>query len=929
MLGILVFLLFVIFYVPLIRAGIYSLKSKKVNWDNIRISLIIAILGTVFGAIILKLLHIYTEILWFNRLDYTSVFWTIFSWKWGLFFGSGLFCLIFLKTASRSIKKALIKLQANTKKAYDEIWTSRLYPLNLITNIIIFLCSLGLAYWAMQQWETVLLFLNRVQVGMKEPIFNLEIGFYLFSFPFAVFVVNWLLAFMLARVLIQALSAFIYGISADKYFHASQRRKYSQHLIRIFSKSLLLLCIILIAQTVLALFNLLFSDRGVVFGASYTDVFGQIVAYKTFVFVLIIAAILLLIASFRHKGRLILWTAIGTFIAWLLVVIAYPAVIQQFVVKPNELAKETPFIEYNIKFTRAAFNLNSIEEKDFSAQGALTSGSLMNNKTTLDNIRLWDWRALWSTFKQIQEIRLYYEFDEVDIDRYILEGRIRQLMLAPREMSIEQLPQRSKTWINEHFKYTHGYGVCANAVNEFTTEGLPRLLIKDMPPISQNGTPKITRPEIYFGEQTINHIFIKTNEKEFDYPVGSSNQYTIYEGEGGVGINTFLRRFAFAWRFDGIRLLLPNPLLPESRILFRRTIHERVKAIAPFLAYDADPYLIIDNNGKLWWLWDAYTISNTYPYSERIKGLPGYDGTFNYIRNSVKVAIDAYNGNVSFYVMDRDDPIIQAYMKIFPDLFRSSSQMPSDFVSHIRYPEDYLQIQAWVYRTYHMTDPQVFYNKEDLWEIATETYINDVRWVLPYYVIIRLPGETQEEFLQMIPFTPSRKNNMIGWMAGRCDGENYGKLLVYNFPKDRLIYGPMQIEARIDQDREISAQLTLWGQLGSRVIRGNLLVIPVEDALLYVEPLYLQAEQAQMPELKQIIVAHGDKLAWGETFDEALKRVFSEESAGRAIFSPQELLQRARTHFQNYQRLTGQGKFKEAAEEFEALENIFERIERQ
>lgn len=928
MLGLLVLLLFAIFYIPLIRALIYSAKAKQVNWDNIRISLIIAVLGTVFGLIILKLLNVYTEILWFNNIDYEPVFWTIFTWKWGLFIGAGFFSFIFLKTASRAIKKTLIKLQADTKKAYDEIWSAQLYPLNLITNTTIFLGSLGFAYWAMQHWNTVLLFLKRVNVDLQEPIFNFDIGFYLFSIPFLEFLIHWLLVFTLARLLIQFLSTLIYGISADKYFRDSQRRRYGQHLFRIFSKSLSFLCIILIAKTILALFNLLFSERGVAFGASYTDVFAQIVAYKTFVFVLIIAAILFIINMIARKGKIIFWTVIGSFVAWLIIIIIYPAIIQQFVVKPNELAKEAPFIDYNIKFTRAAFNLDKIEEKEFSAQGNLTAESLAQNKTTLDNIRLWDWRALWSTFKQIQEIRLYYEFDEVDIDRYSLEGRMRQLMLAPRELAIEQLPQRSKTWINQQFKYTHGYGVCANAVNEFTSEGLPQLLIRDTPPISQKGAPKITQPEIYFGERTINHIFVKTNEKEFDYPVGSSNQYTIYEGDGGIPINTFLRRLAFAWRFDGIRLLLPNPLLPESRIMFKRSIYERVKAIAPFLVYDDDPYLVIDKNGKLWWLWDAYTISNAYPYSERIRSLPDYHGEFNYIRNSVKVAIDAYNGNVFFYVMDRNDPIIQVYMKIFPDLFYSSNQMQPDFIPHLRYPEDYLGIQARVYRTYHMTDSQVFYNKEDLWEIATETYINDVRWVLPYYVIIRLPGESQEEFLQMIPFTPTLKNNMIGWMAGRCDGENYGKLLAYIFPKDKLIYGPMQIEARIDQDREISAQLTLWGQLGSRVIRGNLLVIPIDDALLYVEPLYLQAEQARMPELKQIIVAHGDKLAWGKTFDEALQRIFYERAEATAPFSPLELLQKARSHFQNYQRLTGQGKFKEAAEEFDALKTIFEQIER-
>lgn len=923
MLGFIVFLVFAIFYIPLLRIGFYSIKTKKASWYDIRISAIIAILGTVFGLAILKLLLIYTEILWFDSLNYSSVFWTIFNWKCGLFAGIGLFSFIFLKTSNRSVRKFLIKLQADTKRAYDEIWSTQLAPLNFIMNIVSLLCSLALAFWSIRHWQTVLLFLNRVNTGINEPIFQIDIGFYLFSLPFIKTVLTFLMTFIILRFIIQFIAAWIYGVSADKYFNSDQREKFGSFLIYLFSKFLTFLSIILIGKTILAIFNLLFSERGVVFGASYADVFAQKIAYEIFLFVLVAATLLFITAMFTQKSKIIIRTILGTFIAWLIIVVIYPAIVQQFVVKPNELAKETPFINNNIAFTRTAFNLDAIEEKEFSAQGQLTSEALVENKTTLENIRLWDWRALRSTFKQIQEIRLYYEFDEVDIDRYLLDDHYRQVMLSPRELSIEQLPQRSRTWINEHFKYTHGYGVCANAVNEFTGEGLPKLLIKNIPPVSSTGAPQISRPEIYYGEQTDNHCYIKTREKEFDFPLGSSNKYTIYEGEGGIHINSFLRRFAFAWRFDGLRQLLPNPLVSESRIMFKRNIYERVKAIAPFLVYDDDPYVIIDSQGKLWWLWDAYTVSNNYPYSERITGLPDYDSAFNYIRNSVKVAIDAYNGKVAFYVMDRSDPIIRVYMKIFPELFHTYEQMPPDFVSHLRYPEDYLQIQADVYKSYHITDPQVFYNKEDLWEIANETYINDVRQVLPYYVVLRLPDENQEEFIQMIPFTPMKKNNMIGWMAGRCDGNNYGKLLVYNFPKDKLIYGPLQIEARVDQDREISAQLTLWGQLGSKVIRGNLLVIPMNDALLYVEPLYLQSEQAQMPELKQIIVAYGERLAWGKTFNEALQLIFSEKAAEDRVFSPAELLQQARLHFQKYQSLTGQGKFEEAAEHLNALENIF------
>ncbi|MBN1350205.1 UPF0182 family protein [candidate division KSB1 bacterium] len=923
MLGFIVAILFALFYIPLLRTCWQAIKMRKFIWENVRVSLTIAILGTIFMLLILKLLNIYTEFLWFDSLKFVSVFWTILSWKWGLFFGAALFSLVFLKSNVFSVRRFLIRLQAKTKKAYDEIWQTQLVPANILFNLLIILCAILLAVWAMSRWETVLLFLNRMNTGTTEPIFKLDTGFYLFVFPFLTLVINWLLVFFLVRTALQLLAILVYGVSADKYFDINQRRLFGRHLIYLFSKDLAFLSLILIGKTILAIFNLMYSTRGVVFGASFTDVFAQITAYETFIFVLAGATLLFIISLFVRKGRLLIWTIGAVAFAWLIVVIIYPAIIQQYVVKPNELAKETPFIKYNIKFTRDAFNLNSIAEKEFSAQGVLNSQSLEQNAATIENIRLWDWRALWLTFKQIQEIRLYYEFDEVDIDRYWLNGRYRQVMLSPRELSTDQLPARSKTWINQHFKYTHGYGVCANAVNEFTSEGLPKLLIKDMPPVNVSGAPEITQPQIYFGERTDTHCFVKTSEQEFDYPLGSSNQYTVYEGSGGILINSFLRRLAFAWRFDGLRLLLPNPLTPESRIMFRRDLQQRVRALAPFLAFDDDPYLIIDNNGKLWWLWDAYTISNMYPYSERFKGLLNDKREFNYIRNSVKVAIDAYNGRVRFYVVDPADPLIQVYMKIFPRLFFAIDEMPDDFVSHLRYPEDYLRVQASVYRSYHMTDPQVFYNKEDLWEIATETYISDVREVLPYYVILRLPDNQREEFLQMIPFTPTRKNNMIGWMAGRCDGENYGKLIVYQFPKDKLVYGPMQIEARIDQDREISAQLTLWGQLGSRVIRGNLLVIPMNDALLYVEPLYLQSEQAKMPELKQIIVAHGDRLAWGKTFAEALDLVFSEQEDATRSTSAAELLQTARNHFRQYKELTGKGRFNEAASHLDALEKLF------
>ncbi len=538
----------------------------------------------------------------------------------------------------------------------------------------------------------------------------------------------------------------------------------------------------------------------------------------------------------------------------------YPILMQQFDVQPNELIKELPYIENNIEFTRRAYGLDKIQASEFGSLTDLSAEALAGAEPTLRNIRLWDYRPLGETYGQIQEIRSYYEFVDVDVDRYYLDGEYRQVTLSAREMATEQL--QSRTWVNDHLQFTHGYGLAMSPVSEVTPEGLPELLVRDLPPRTAPGL-EITRPEIYYGEKTDSYVFVHSTIQEFDYPSGDQNVFSTYQGSGGVRLDSPLKRAAFAYRFGDVSVVLSEYLTPDTQVMLYRNIHQRVRQVAPFLLYDSDPYLVLVG-GRLIWLQDAYTATDMYPYSQP------YDSRFNYIRNPVKVSIDAYNGDMTFYIVDPNDPLAQAYAAIFPDLFRPLTEMPEGLRAHLRYPEGLFIIQAEMNNTYHMQDPTVFYNKEDLWAVAHDLSEGTEQPMQPYYVTMALPGDSQQEFILIQPFTPANKQNMVAWMAARSDGDNYGKLLLYQFPKQELIYGPLQIEARIDQDPTISSQLSLWHQRGSRVIRGNLLVIPIGKSLLYVEPLYLQAETGQLPELKRVIVASGGQVIMASTLDQAL-----------------------------------------------------------
>ena len=723
----------------------------------------------------------------------------------------------------------------------------------------------------------------------------------------------------------------------------------------------------------LNIYHLLYSRWGVVSGPGWTDVHVRLPAY------LIVAAVTLLLGLSplipaiysgltRQFGRrrylaesaaLIPFGApwLGILSIWFLANGVAPVLVQWLRVQPNEITLEAPYIANNIAFTRRGFKLHNVEAREFSVSPTFTQETLNNNQYLLSEVRLWDWRALEAVYKQFQEIRLYYEFADVDVDRYQTTRGYRQVMVSAREMELANLPAQSRTFVNLRFKYTRGYGITMAPVSDFTADGLPNLLIKDLPPRTTDEKLQVALPQIYYGELTDSHVFVNTSEPEFDYPSGDENVYTRYAGTGGVRVANLWRKFVFGWKFDGTRFLLSTYPTSDSRVLFHREIRERIRTLAPFLKFDSDPYVVLVD-GKLFWIIDGYTTSTYYPYSEPFSdtelfankpptereqklahGSTASLAGANYVRNSVKAVVDAFNGSVTFYVFEPEDPLIQVWQRIFPELFTSRNKMPDGLRAHARYPRDLLLIQGLVYAKYHMTDPAVFYNQEDLWMRATEKYYAAVQPVEPYYVMWQAPGSKTAEFILMLPFTPKNRQVMIGWIAGMCDSANYGRLLAYKFPKEERILGPQQVETKIDQDGFLSAQLSLWNQQGSRVIRGNTLAIPIDNSLLYVEPIYLQAEAAAYPELRLVAVMHGDNLSYAETFDKALQGLLTKEPKKPPPFVAlgfkgeriplKELISQANDAFKNYLRLQGEGRFAEAAKELTRLQEALQQLAKQ
>jgi len=772
-------------------------------------------------------------------------------------------------------------------------------------------------------WEKILIYLNRTSFGITDPIFNKDIGFYMFSLPFWEFIRNWL---SFALTLITVVVAAIYIIKkAVKY-------EYKKLIIETPVKvhlSLLIGFILILKswQYWLNAFKILYSTRAVIFGAGYADTHATLFALRVLTVLALVCAALFFVTARKENWKLpALGLAVLVAVSILLGGI-YPEIIQRAVVLPNEGTKERPYILNNIEATRVAYGLDKIEEEEFPVKEEISFEDIEKNDDTIRNIRLWDWRPIKQTLKQIQAIRLYYDFNSVDVDRYYFNGNYQQVMVSPRELDKDKIPEQARTWVNEVLTYTHGYGVVVNPVNKISGEGLPELLIKDIPPVSSVNLT-ITRPEIYYGEITKGYVIVKTKAKEFDYPKGDENVYSTYAGNGGMPVSSLWRRILFSIKYSNMQILLTTNLTSESRIMINRNIQERVNKVAPFLGYDKDPYMVISKEGKLFWIQDAYTISSSYPYSTPVAG-----GYFNYIRNSVKVVIDAYNGTMNFYIIDQKDPVVKVYQNIFPQLFKNFDQMPEDLKEHIRYPKDLFQVQAELYSTYHMMDPDVFYNKEDYWNTPNEIYAENEIRMEPYYIVTRLPGHKKEEFILMTPFTPSTKNNMIAWLAAKNDQPDYGKLIVYKFPKEKLIFGPMQIEARIDQDSEISQQLTLWGQKGSTVIRGNLLVIPVEKSIIYVEPLYLRAETGEIPELKRVIVSNGSDVVIGNNLEDALEKLFARSFGEREIVvmgeekTLKDLIKEAAGYYESAQKFAREGNWSKYGEELQKLEQTLKLLE--
>jgi hypothetical protein len=833
------------------------------------------------------LIHLLTESWWFQAVGFESVFWTRLTWQVGIwivtFLIYGGFIWLNYRLAMHFSRDRGFQWLEQTEIAPYADWLVRSAALFATLAIALVAASASVA-----DWETLLKFLNPSQFDLTDPIYGNDIGFYLFRLPFYEELQAWLLSLLGWGLVIAAAIYSLKGaINLGRGWTNLLTGDVKLHLGILLAAIAFLLSIGFWLQR----YELLYSPSGVVYGAGYTDIHARLQSYWVMGFITLALGFLFVASLWRSGFTLATYGILFYIAVFILVGGVYPWFQQQFVVEPNELAKESPYIEHNIAFTRNAYRLDEVQQDDYPANDELTRQDIEASDATIRNIRLWDYRPLLSTYRQLQEIRAYYRFNDVDIDRYTFDGNYRQVMLSPRELDTSLLSEQAQNWLNQRLQYTHGYGLTMSPVNVVRPDGLPEFFVQDIPPETSVDL-NLDEVAVYYGELTDDYIFTGASIEEFDYPQGDTNASTTYDGEGGVPIGSPWRRLAYAWDMSDLKIFISNYFTSNSKVHYHRQILERVNQVAPFLQFDTDPYITVVD-GRLQWIIDAYTISDRYPYSEPIyrayrasavlrgdNNAPGGDvgavirDRTNYIRNSVKVVVDAFNGTMQFYTVDESDPILSTYRKIFPDLFLGMDAVPPQVRDHFRYPLDLFKIQALMYLSYHMDNPDVFYNQEDLWRFPTEVYEGNQQIMEPYYVIMNLPGGDQEEFILILPFTPVSKDNMIAWMAARSDGENYGRLLLYEFPKQELVYGPSQIEARIDQTPEISQQLTLWSQEGSRVIRGDLLVIPIQESLLYVEPIYLRAEQGELPELKRVIVAYQDGIVMRETLDQALTDLF-------------------------------------------------------
>lgn len=827
------------------------------------------------------------EWLWLDSLGYDQVFWTIKGTQFLLLGGALIVALLFILPNMHFLSKQARTIDFSTSPLAQlnlERLTGKQFKTIFYSFGTIFSLFFAFAYY--MQWDAYFRFHWNETFGQVDPVFGVDIGFYLFRLPFLETVQNSLsiLVFFITLVI---LVFYLYSGSLSLQGSAGlkARSSVSRHL----SINLGIWLLLLAWGYFLERYQMLYRDSGVVYGAGYTDIHILLPTLWIMVILCIILAAIAFLQVFKQNFR---WLIIGGIVTAAVGIVGQtilPTMVQKFQVEPNELQLETPYLEHNIEQTRKAYQLDQIREREYNARDTLSWANLQNNTETLQNIRLWDPRLVIQTYRQLQEIRLYYQFYNVNLDRYRTNEGYLQMMLASRELSNE-LPEQADTWVNRHLQYTHGYGLVMSPVAQIGSSGDPRMVIKDLPPVSEINL-QVERPGIYYGDHDPSYKLVNTDIRELDYPSGDENVYTNYDGEGGVSIDGFFEKLLFTWEFGDINLFLTDYIREGSKIQFWRSIRERVRRVAPFLQFQDDPYMVLVN-GELKWIQDAYTTSPHYPYSER------FNGQFNYIRNSVKVVVDAYHGTVDFYAIDEEDPILNVYRDIFPEMFKTLDEMPEEIKSHIKYPKTLFEVQMEIFNTYHMTEPQVFYNNEDLWTRPNEKYGGQQIKMEPYYVLSKLPGDEELQYMLISPLTPNNRDNMIAWMTAKSDFPQYGEVEVFKLPKERLIFGPAQIEAKIDQDTEISRQLALWDQRGSRVIRGNLMIIPIEDSFIYVEPVFLIAEGVDIPQLQRVIVTVGERVVMEPTLDLALESLFGERPDERIMAATEQIARPDTVQFQ-------------------------------
>ena len=909
-----------------------------------RVLIFFLILVAIIVLCASSLISYWVDMLWFKSLGYAGVFWTTVRMEWTVFaiFAAATFAILFGAFALLRRTHA-----ADLPGTHTILFGGQ--PIDLPVEMVLGWLALGLSVLialgtgaAMKaQWPTIALYFHAPRgAGAADPILGKPLGFYLFTLPMWDTVAGWLLTM---AVLVSIMAALFLLVAGGGRAFAGRLSRAVSLPWRGVSFALGFLLLTLAFHAYIGRFELLFEHHTIFDGITYTDAHVNLGGMLVVCVALVIGAAIAIFSGIRKPSGALLAAAVAPAIACYVAVGIAGWYVTTFVVKPNQLDRERPYIANNIQMTRQAYGLDSFKQSEFPAETTVAAADPAANQATLDNIRLWDVQALQDTLRQVQEIRTYYDFPDIDIDRYKLNGTLREVMLAVRELNVDKLPDSSRNWINDKLIYTHGYGITMNPVNGFTPEGLPTLYLSNMPVQSTVPGLSVTRPEIYYGELTNADVYVKTHQQEFNYPNGQTNNLTTYQGTGGIPMGGFLRRVLLAYsRGDIGKVPFSDDIDANSRLLMRRNIRNRVAALAPFLTFDPDPYIVVGDDGRLKWIIDGFTSSDTYPYSAHA-GLG--DGEVNYMRNSVKAVVDAYDGTTTFYVFDNQDPILAAWRGIFPALFKDASTMPPWLRAHVRYPELLLSLQADIYGLYHMTDPEVFFNREDQWTVATQTGPGNggeqsAQEMQPNFVLMTLPGESNLEFVEILPFTPNNRNNMIGWIAARSDGAHYGTAVVYDFPKTRLVDGPQQIEARIDQNAQLSGQLTLWNQQGSHVIRGSLLVIPCGKALLYAEPIYLQAERSPMPELRLVVLALQDRLAFGPNFETAAASLFGDGSSSlTASEAPQPgpaptgtaqpaatdvktLISQASQDFDDYQRLTSAGKLSEAGQKLDDLKRV-------